>query len=242
MFFYDVVAYGKTKTGPLADLLGGKERLEYPGQVFRSNSLSRVSEYDHDMIILAECFDGNYAVTFNSMGGIDQNIHKHLFYLVRKAVQHRQIRVIFPLDIRDIFYLVTQHIESRIQALIDADRLAFGLIHMRKTHEILYYAPHPLGAVLRLFQQTADIVHDKIDLHLFAQFIQSGNGLRIIFVLNSFDQGALKGNDLFHVFTHRGEIAGDKTHRVVDLVGYSGGQLPDGGHLLLLERLRLGPL
>lgn len=43
MFLDDVVTDGEPQTGPLANLLGGKKRLKYAGQMFRSADACELS-------------------------------------------------------------------------------------------------------------------------------------------------------------------------------------------------------
>ena len=49
-------------------------------------------------------------------------------------------------------------------------------------------------------------------------------------------------HDVVEVFRHGLQVGADVARGVVDLMGYPGGKLADGGHLLRLEKLKLGSL
>ena len=70
---------GKTKTGSLAELLGGVKRLKNPGQFLRQDSAARVLDFQLDVFCIKGCSDGQNAIFIrHGMKTVEDQIQQRL--------------------------------------------------------------------------------------------------------------------------------------------------------------------
>ena len=87
MLLDDVVDDGQAQAGPLADRLGGEERIEYLFQVLFRDAAAVVLEADGDLLAALFAADRDPALALDGVDGVDEQVDEQLLQPGGEAVE-----------------------------------------------------------------------------------------------------------------------------------------------------------
>jgi len=177
------------------------------------------------------------------MPGIDQQIQEYLVELRRQTADARQVAVI-PDHFGLVLELVPDDVQRAIQALVQVGEYPIVAVEFAGTGEVAQIVNDlldPLDALARLGQQLRQVGLQKLEIEMALLFVDLGEDHRIQVRVRP-DQAVVvveQGQQRRHIGKQGAQVGMHVADRVVDLVRYPGGQLPDRGHLLRLQQLVL---
>ncbi len=94
MFLENLIHNGQTQARADTDTLGCKSRIEYLFQFVLWNTNARVLNRNVYLTVLLRCGQGDLALIFDGLLGVDEQIQKHLIQPARKTGNSWQLAVI----------------------------------------------------------------------------------------------------------------------------------------------------
>ena len=102
MIVNDAIAYRQSKAGALANRLGGKKRIENPGEIFRRDAMAGIPHLDDNRCPLPRPVGSQKEFTTaavpHGVVGITDQIDQNLAEFFRVANNCRQIRLRLDMD------------------------------------------------------------------------------------------------------------------------------------------------
>jgi len=143
----------KAKPGALADVLGGVERLERPGQYLGGHPGAGVGDLDDDVLGVRSGRDAERPAGVHGVDGVVDEVRPHLVEVGRVRLDARHAGAVFTDDGHAFSQLLPQHHQGAVDALGHVDELQRGPVELRVGLHGRDEPRNPLGRLLHLRQQ-----------------------------------------------------------------------------------------
>jgi hypothetical protein len=143
----------KAKPGALADVLGGVERLERPGQYLGGHPGAGVGDLDDDVPGVRSGRDAERPAGVHGVDGVVDDVRPHLVEVGWVRLDTRHAGAVSADDGHAVSQLLPQHHQGAVDALGDVDELQRGPVELRVGLHGRDEPRNPLGRLLYLRQQ-----------------------------------------------------------------------------------------
>ena len=145
---------GEAEPRARADVLGGEERVEHAVAVLRRDARAVVADLDDRAAVVAPRGDRDRAVLAERVDRVVEQVGPHLVELGAAHAELGQRAVVLAHDLdRRVLELVAEHLERRLQPLVQVDLDHAATVHVRVLLDGADEVGHPPRRLLQLARE-----------------------------------------------------------------------------------------